>query len=287
MKSLIAKMVSPSDYRGKEVALKANYNSADDYPASTHIDTLTTIVKYLKEDAEAGNIILAERSGMGITTEVLQDRGVLDLAEKMGFEVVDLDNVGKEGWLKKGPDGTHWKRGYLFAKAFLEADKIIQTCCLKTHQFGGHITMSLKNSVGMIAKTDPVVGYPYMGELHSSKFQRLMIAEINKAYKPDFVIMDGIKAFTTGGPHQGTVVEPGLLIAGNDRVALDAVGVAVLRKYGTTREVSKGKILEIEQLARASELGMGISTTDEIELIPVNEGSESAIQEISEHLYDK
>lgn len=278
-------MVSASDFRGKRVALKANYNSDDEFPASTHMDTLTAIVKWLKNDAKASKIVLAERSGMGDTREVLENRGVLKLADDVGFETVVLDELGKQSWVKNEPDGSHWKRGFLFAKPFLEADRIIQTCCLKTHQFGGYFTMSLKNSVGMVAKIDPTDNYPYMGELHSSKYQRMMIAEINLAYKPNFIIMDGIKAFTTGGPHEGTAVEPGILIGGEDRIAVDAVGVAVLRKYGTTHEVSKGKIMELEQLARASDLEIGISSTDEIDLIPINEESEKTVEEIRGKLH--
>ena len=54
------------DYSGKQVALKANFNSADPFPASTHIDTLRAIVETLK-GAGAGGITLAERSGMGDT----------------------------------------------------------------------------------------------------------------------------------------------------------------------------------------------------------------------------
>jgi uncharacterized protein (DUF362 family) len=278
-------MVSTLDYRGKKVALKANYNSADEFPASTHSDTLTAIVKWLKNDAKVSKVVLGERSGMGNTREVLQDCKVLDLAGDLGFDVVVLDELVKQGWVKNQPDESHWKRGFLFAKTFLDADRIIQTCCLKTHQFGGHITMSLKNSVGMVAKVDPTDNYPYMGELHSSKNQRLMIAEINLAYKPDFIIMDGIKAFTTGGPHEGTTVEPGILVGGEDRVAVDAVGVAVLRKYGTTPEVSKGKIMDLEQLARASELEIGTCSADEIDLVPIDEASEKAAEDIGRKLH--
>lgn len=282
---LLDRIGSRLDFRGKSVALKANYNSDDGFPASTHLDTLSTIIGYLKGRAKASSVTLAERSGMGVTREVLENRGIFDLARKLGFEVVVLDELGKDGWQRFEPEGSHWKRGFLFAKPFLEADRIVQTCCLKSHAFGGYFTMSLKNSVGMVAKVDPTDNYPYMGELHSSKNQRLMIAEINLAYKPDFIIMDGIKAFTTGGPHQGTTVEPGILIGGEDRVAVDAVGVAVLRKYGTTREVSKGKIMDLEQLARASELEIGACSTDEIDLVPIDEESEKAAEEIGRKLH--
>src|SRR5665647_1335431 len=57
-------------YSGKQVALKANFNSADPFPASTHLDTLRAIVETLKEAGSSG-ITLAERSGLGNTEEVL------------------------------------------------------------------------------------------------------------------------------------------------------------------------------------------------------------------------
>ncbi|KYK37412.1 MAG: hypothetical protein AYK18_09955 [Theionarchaea archaeon DG-70] len=62
----------------------------------------------------------------------------------------------------------HWGRGFLLANAFVDADCVISTCCLKTHRFGGHFTLSLKNSVGAIACYDPRDKYDYMGELHQS-----------------------------------------------------------------------------------------------------------------------
>ena len=129
------------DYSGKQVALKANFNSADPFPASTHLDTLRAIVGTLK-GAGAAEITLAERSGMGDTREVLEQMGVLALSRELGFNAVVLDDLGKDGWVKFERDGTHWLRGFYMAKVFHDADKIVNTCCLKTHRFGGHFTLS-------------------------------------------------------------------------------------------------------------------------------------------------
>lgn len=253
---------------GKRVAVKANFNSANLFPASTHLDTLSAIVGSLKDNG--ASIVLAERSGMGITRDVLYEMGVMSLAQRQGFDVVVLDQLKNEEWHKETPVGSHWKRGYLFPELFRQADAVVQTCCLKTHRFGGHFTMSLKNSVGMVAKHDPGDRYNYMYELHGSPYQRLMIAEINAAYRPLFVIMDGIKGFSKGGPEAGTLIEPGLMLASTDRVALDAAGVSILRIYGTTPVVSTGPVFQQEQIARAAELGLGAKGPDEMEVVPVN-----------------
>jgi uncharacterized protein (DUF362 family) len=268
-----------NDYSGKRVALKPNFNSADPFPASTHIETLETIVNVLKESG-VEHLTVAERSGMGVTRDVLKKMGVFDLSDRLGFDLVVLDEQDIDGWVKISSDGTHWSRGFYIAKLFLSADKVVETCCLKTHRFGGHFTLSLKNSTGLVASQVPGESYNYMSELHTSPNQRLMIAEINQPYKVDLVVMDGIKAFTSGGPESGNIVEPNLLLASRDRIAIDAVGVAVLRKYGTTKEITKGSIFKLEQIRRAAELGVGVKSAVDIKLVPLNDDSSEAADEI-------
>ena len=286
-KSAIPKLMNRftiEDYSGKHIAIKANYNSADPFPASTHIDTLRAIVDGLKAVGSA-DITLAERSGMGDTREVLQQTGALDLSEELGFNVVVLDDVPKEEWVKIEHSGTHWVKGFYLAKVFHDADKIVQTCCLKTHRFGGHFTLSMKCSVGMVAKRVPGGIYDYMWELHGSPYQRSMIAEINSSYNLDFAIMDGIKAFITGGPESGTVVEPNLMLASHDRVALDAVGVCILKLYGAKGKVGSEDVFEQDQIKRAAELGFGVRSPDEIKLIALNGEAEEDVDRIKQILH--
>ena len=147
----------------------------------------------------------------------------------------------------------------------LEAEALVQTCNLKTHRYGGHFTLSLKNSVGMVA--DRHGGYNFMTELHSSSHQRRMIAEINTAYTPALIVMDGIEAFISGGPDAGERVSPNVILAGVDRIALDAVGVALLRYHGCQTEAAQGQIFEQEQIARAVELGLGVDRPEKIDIL--------------------
>ena len=72
------------DYKEKTVAIKENFNSADPFPSSTHLDTLRGIIEGLK-GAGAGEITLGERSGMGDTRKVLEQMGMLGLAQELGF----------------------------------------------------------------------------------------------------------------------------------------------------------------------------------------------------------
>jgi uncharacterized protein (DUF362 family) len=268
--------------QGKQVFLKPNFNSADPAPGSTHDDVLRTLVEELW-GMGAQAITLADRSGMADTRQAMQQKGVFSLAQELGFEALVLDDLEEKDWVAVQPPDSHWQQGFFFARPFLEAEALVQTCCLKTHRFGGHFTLSLKNSVGMVAKYGPD-GYNYMSELHSSPYQRLMIAEVNTAYTPDLVVLDGVEAFVSGGPDSGKHVWAEVVLAGTDRVAIDAVGVALLRYFGTTPEVSRGHIFEQEQIARAVELGLGVDGPHKIQLVTGDTDSEAYAAQIQEIL---
>jgi len=273
-------LLESNPVKGKEVVLKPNFNTADPAPGSTHNDTLRALVLTIQQMG-ATRITLAERCGpMDTTKQVMQKKGIFKLAQELGFDIINLEELGADGWVHFHPRDSHWKDGFLFPRVYLEAESIVQTCCLKTHAFGGHITLSLKNTVGMVAGK----GYPYMGELHTSPHIREMIAEINTAYSPDLVVLDGVDAFVDSGPAHGTRVKANVLLTGTDRVAIDAVGVAILRLLGTTPEVSKGRIFEQDQIARAAELGLGVKSPDQIQLITGDAESEAVAAKIRDIL---
>ncbi len=268
---------------GKSVMLKPNFNSADPTPGSTHNDTLRSLVRELQSRG-AKNITVADRSGMGDTRTVMKEKGIFEMSRSLGFDVVVLDELAKDDWVAFNPRSSHWQNGFYIAKPFAQAESVVQTCNLKTHRFGGHFTMSLKNTVGMAARLIPGVDWDFMRELHSSRYQRLMIAELNTAYQPDLIVMDAIEAFVDRGPEIGRRVRPEVVLAGTDRVAMDAVGVAILRMFGTTPEVNEGPIFEQEQIARAVELKLGIDSPEKIELVATDDESKSFAAKVREVL---
>ena len=259
-------LLNVKSFQGKDLLLKPNFNSADAAPGSTHEDTLVALIRQLKSRG-AGPLTIGDRSGMGKTREVMESKQTFQMATELGAKVVVFDELRADDWELIKPSDSHWQQGFALPRLVRNAGGIVQTCCLKTHRYGGHFTLSLKNSVGLAAKFVPGQPYNYMQELHTSLHQRRMIAEINTAYRPDLVVLDGVEAFATGGPDTGKLVHANVVLAGTDRVAIDAVGVALLRYFGTTPEVSRGTIFQQEQLARAVELRLGISSSKQIEFV--------------------
>jgi uncharacterized protein (DUF362 family) len=245
--------------RGLHAFVKANYNSADETPGSTHPETLAALLGALK-DWGARSLLLGERSGMGTTGEVLGARGVPEAAKRHGMKVLDLEEAGGDAWVSRGFDEDHWLLGFEVARAAVETDARIYTCCLKTH-FIARFTMALKLTVGMVRGR-------YMADLHAPLRPRgEMIAEISRGLRPALVLMDGMEAFVDGGPHRGTRKNAGVFFTSDDPVALDAVGLAVLKTLGTTKDIQDAPIFSQPQIRRAGELGVGVRSPAEIEVV--------------------
>jgi len=102
-----------------------------------------------------------------------------------------------------------------------------------------------------------------------------MIAEVNTTYSPALIVMDGIETFTDGGPMSGKKKHAGVIVAGTDRIAVDAVGLAILKDLGSNKDIMNTHIFKQEQIARAVELGIGVSGPDQIELVTGDEKSKA------------
>ena len=216
-----------NSFENKEVLIKPNFNTADAAPGSTHNDTLSALIEEIWSRG-AKSISLGERS-YPPTQEVMEQKRVLPLLKKLDVRVINFDHLKSNDWVEFKPRDSHWKNGFRIARPILEAERLVYTCCLKTHGFGGVFTLSLKLSVGVVPTRRN--GFDYMSELHSSSHTRKMIAEINQPFSPDLIVLDGIDAFVDGGPAYG------------DRVSLFGVcGTAYLADlfYGVRPVIDHG-----------------------------------------------
>lgn len=261
--------VSP---KGKKVFIKPNFNTADPTPGSTHNDTLAQLVEEIRKRGAAG-ITVGDRSGPADTQKVLEDKGIVKLAEKFNFELVNFTKLEEKDWLFFKPNGSHWESGFYMARPVIETQYPVSTYCLKTHQYGGVFTLALKLTVGSAPRRQ-------MRELHRSPNMRKMIAELNHKYRPHLLVMDGVEAFVDGGPMTGTKKQGNVILAGTDPVAMDAVGVAILKEMGSNDAIMGTKIYEQEQIKRAVELGLGVGKPEQINFITIDKAGKSYADKI-------
>jgi uncharacterized protein (DUF362 family) len=252
-------LLTPSGMDGRRVLIKPNFNSADPTPGSTHNDTLAQLALAMHERG-ARSVTVGESSGPGNTRNIMERKGIFDLATAQRFDIVNFDEMPESNWVPFGAAGMHWPQGFHLPRPVVDAEYLVATCCLKTHGYGGVFTMSLKLAVGLTPK-------PIRRGMHASPDMRRMIAELNTGYKPRLVVLDGVDAFTDGGPGQGELKQGNVILAGDDRVAIDAVGLAVLKELGANQAIMGRGIFQQEQMARAVELGLGATGPADIEFV--------------------
>ncbi len=204
---------------GDVVFLKPNYNTADPSPASTSVDFLKAVVE-LSYDFGAKLVIIGESSTMTLNTrKILGKAGVFELLEmKIPPRIYVFE---EENWVKKEIPGAKYLKKVSIPEILERADKLILLPCLKTHKYA-KFTGALKLSIGFMKPSQRVF-------LHLNLQEK--IADLNKIIHPDLVIMDGRKCFISGGPAKGIIREPNLILASEDRVAIDIEGIKIIQSF--------------------------------------------------------
>jgi uncharacterized protein (DUF362 family) len=246
------------------VLLKANFNSDDPYPASTDLGFLTAVVELLRGEGIT-NLTLGERSGWPWmpTNNVLKAMGVLDAAKRLDLPVIDFD-AGPWMEVRLGERANRWK-AVAYHQALKNFDKIVYLPCMK-HHFLATFTMSLKLSVGL---THPVEMQYMHADFDEGKVDEpmyLKMIELSLPVGPDLIIMDGRKSFVTGGPDNGEVVEPNIILASGDRIAIDVEGVKILQSY-PRENLIQAPVWEMPIIRRAIELDLGVKSESEYQVI--------------------
>ena len=256
LKSEIQKILSPLGgienfvKPGERVLIKPNFNTADPFPASSDPEFIKAVIETVKQVKPSEIIIGDSCTLFQRTKKVMECLNIGCLEKEYGIKVINFDQ-GK--FVKKKINGQYLK-SVRIPKIMEEVDKIIILPCLKVHRYA-RFTMSLKIGVGIMKKRERI-------KLHAKNLEE-KIAELNLAYKPDLIIMDGRKAFITEGPEKGQIVEPDILMAGVDRVAMDIEGLKILKSY-PAENLIKGEILDQPQIKQALEINIG---SKEYELI--------------------
>ena len=104
-----------------------------------------------------------------------------------------------------------------FADTVLEADLLVSMPKLKTHHWAG-MTLSMKNLFGTV----PGVKYGWPKNFLHWHGINESIVDINSTIRSHFAIVDGIVGMEGNGPIQGTPKPVGVLVFGDDPVAVDA-----------------------------------------------------------------
>jgi len=225
--------------RGDRVLVKPNFNSPDPLPAATDLAFLQVVTELILEAGAKATI--GESSG-GVwrpTRKVFNQLGVPELARRLGVELIAFEDT-PDDWVQINVNGDYLSKVIMPRSAY-EADKMIYLPCMKTHSLGA-FSGAIKLAFGFVAP----------GQRRSFHLGHLQekLAEISLCWQPDLIVMDGRKAFVSGGPDKGQLVEPGLVLASGDLIAIDVEAMRVLLDYGASNKIPANP-WELPQIATA------------------------------------
>ncbi|GFE59849.1 DUF362 domain-containing protein [Geobacter sp. AOG2] len=235
---------------GDRVLLKPNLLAAKvpEAAVTTHPAVVKAVAELLRD---AGcRVMIGDSPGIGGFRKVADKSGIAQAARESGAELVEFEETVE---LK----GAGTFRRIAIARAYWEADKIINLPKLKTHEMMT-MTCAVKNLFGAVVGAEKPAWHLKAGTSRE-QFARLLL-EIYLLKKPILNIVDGIVAMEGNGPGSGDPIGLGVLIAGVSPVAVDVVAG---RLAGIPAE-----LLYVER--EAARMGLAGTEMEEIEMSGVS-----------------
>src|SRR6202167_3468803 len=208
--------------RGKTILLKPNLVGLD--PLGM-MNTHPAVIAAARESflrLGAAQVLVGDGPAMDRDTQaVLESIRLREFAGKLSNFFVDL-NIDDLELVQLKTQASRLRELY-FPKTVRGVDFLVSMPKLKTHHWAG-VTLSLKNMFGVIPGS--CYGWP-KNILHWAGIDN-SILDIHAAVRPDFAIVDGIVGMEGNGPVQGTPKPCGVLVLGDDPVAVDATCCRVM-----------------------------------------------------------
>lgn len=201
--------------KGDRVLLKPNFliGRAPERCVNTHFAVVRAVAEMVIE--AGGKPVIGDSPQMGSAHNVAEKCLVEAVAREMGIEIVEFEPVEV-----KNPRGSYYHH-FVIGRAVLEADVLINLPKLKTHSLT-LLTLAVKNLFGCIPGPRKAQWHFRISRHGADLFARMLL-DLYRLIQPPLTIVDGIVAMEGNGPGSGSPRSLGLMVAGTDAVAVDAV----------------------------------------------------------------
>jgi uncharacterized protein (DUF362 family)/Pyruvate/2-oxoacid:ferredoxin oxidoreductase delta subunit len=230
-----------SGLAGQTVLLKPNLLAARD-PAraiTTHPVIVGAAIDYFQGLGARVSVGDSPAGAVRGVRRVWENTGMLEICRCKGAEIVNLE---AGGWVSKSVSD----RTYEIARSVYDFDRIVNMPKLKTHILT-LMTASIKNMFGCVPgfrKSVLHVAHPDPGSMSRA------LVDIFSLVKPWITLVDAVDVMEGNGPSSGRVRHLGLLAAGDDCVALDAVLAEIIglnpARVPTTWEAARRGLGEVQ-----------------------------------------
>ena len=231
---------------------------------TTHPAVVAALVKALKKTGAV--VKVGEQAAWHYDTKAaFEATGIGKAALEAGAdEVVNWQQ--DERVAVKVPDPRSIQTAYL-PVSVVESDVFIHVPKMKTNYYYGSVTLAIKGLLGLLANKDRGIYHRTIAEMAWAT------CDLAKAIAPKhrLTLIDGITGMEGGGPHAGLKVEPGVILASQDMVAVEAVGCTIMGFHP----------FESPGVQVAMKAGLGTGELSEIEILG------KTIQEATKHPFKR
>jgi uncharacterized protein (DUF362 family) len=208
--------------RAKTVLLKANLVGLDSQCVTNTHPAVIAAAREAFLRLGAAEVLIGDGPSMDRDSQaVVESMRLREYAGPLSRTFVDLNVDDVERVVLK-THASRLKELYL-PKTVRGVDFLVSMPKLKTHHWAG-VTLSLKNMFGIVP--GGCYGWP-KNVLHWAGIDN-SILDINAAARPDFAIVDGIIGMEGNGPIQGEPKPCGVLVLGDDPVAVDSTCARIM-----------------------------------------------------------
>lgn len=251
--------IAPAWEKAERILIKINLNTADAYPASTDPEFLVALLDAFRERGFR-NLLVGDCSSMGAlpTRKVASQAGIAS-ALRGRARLICFDN---EPWVQVSLNGKYLS-SVVVPKEVFEADRIIHLANMKSHALAD-FSFGIKLGVGYMHPLERC-------DLHD-EFLQEKIAELALAVQPDLTIIDGRRAFVSGGPVKGRVEKANVLLWGENPLAVDVETyrrLYALKKKFACLEGFTQDPFAMRQLKHARRIGVGNKDWQEYNIVEI------------------
>jgi uncharacterized protein (DUF362 family) len=231
--------------RVKRVSIKpnlCNYKTPET-GSTTDVKLIREICRALFSIRSDMDISIVESDGSNVNADLaLKLLGYCKLEKELNVKLVNLTQGSKRTIY---PEGLSYFKRFEFPTVFDRTDFFISVPKLKTMSEYG-ITCALKNQFGCNPARKKMRYHQHLEEV---------VSDLNKIFKPGLIVVDGLVAMEGRGPAGGSPKKMGILVAGDDPVAVDYVCCELIG-------IDPKKISQITFSKKA-----GTGTLDNVEII--------------------
>ena len=202
---------------GERVLIKPNLLMGKPPAAAvtTHPEVVRSVVEAVR--AAGGIPLVGDSPGIGSYRKITAETGIAAVCADTGAELVEFREAVPV-------QGSGMFRKIDLARPYVEADRIINLPKLKTHEMMT-LTCAVKNLFGAVVGTGKA-GWHLKAGADRELFARMLL-EICLLRPPDLTVVDAVTAMEGDGPSSGDPKEVGLLLAGDNAVAVDVIAAGI------------------------------------------------------------